>query len=343
MRRVLVVTAAQAVVTTALLVALAVATLLLWPGDPLTTLTGTPEADVDGTPVTPAVVLVLVLAVLVASAVALAIAAWVAARRADRVGHLLTTLGERAERLGPGDPRPVPLRSGIEEVDRLDAALARGAQQGAKRLASERDFAADASHQLRTPLTALLMRLEEIASTDDLAVVEEEATIAIGQVERLSRVVDELMSRTRSGVDANPVVSLDSVLASLQREWQPAFAGVRRSIHVSGERGLGVRATPVALAQILTTLLENSLLHGSGTVEIAARRAGPSVVIEVADSGEGVPAAIAPHIFERSVSSSGSGLGLSLARDLAEAAGGRLELVRARPPLFALFLSASAM
>ena len=343
MRRVLVVTAAQAVATTALLVALAVAALLLWPGDPLTTLTGTPETDVDGTPVTPVVVLVLVLAVLVAGAVALAVAAWVAVRRADRVGHLLTTLGERAERLGPGDPRPVPLRSGIGEVDRLDAALARGAQQGAKRLASERDFAADASHQLRTPLTALLMRLEEIASTDDLSVVEEEATIAIGQVERLSRVVDELMSRTRSGVDANPAVSLDSVLAALQREWQPAFAGVRRSIHVSGERGLGVRATPVALAQILTTLLENSLLHGSGTVEIAARRAGPSVVIEVADSGEGVPAAIAPHIFERSVSSSGSGLGLSLARDLAEAAGGRLELVRARPPLFALFQSARAM
>ena len=56
-----------------------------------------------------------------------------------------------------------------------------------------------------------------------------------------------------------------------------------------------------------------------------------------------MPAAIAPHIFERSVSSSGSGLGLSLARDLAEAAGGRLELVRATPPLFALFLSASAL
>ena len=118
---------------------------------------------------------------------------------AEEVAHFLATLGERAERLGPGDPRPVPLRSGIEEVDRLDAALARGAQQGAKRLASERDFAADASHQLRTPLTALLMRLEEIASTDDLTVVEEEANIAIGQVERLSRVVDDLMSRTRSG------------------------------------------------------------------------------------------------------------------------------------------------
>ena len=343
MRRLLVVTVAQAVVITALLVGVAVAALLLWPGDPLKSLAPASDRGFAGTPPVP-----VVLAALAGrggrwpAPIALGIAALMADRRASRVAHFLATLGERAERLGPGDPRPVPLRSGIEEVDRLDAALARGAQQGAKRLASERDFAADASHQLRTPLTALLMRLEEIASTDDLVVVEEEANIAIGQVERLSRVVDDLMSRTRSGTETNPAVSLDSVLASLQREWQPAFAGARRSIHVSGERGLGIRATPTALAQILTTLLENSLMYGRGTVEIAARRAGPSVVIEVADEGDGVPAAIAPHIFERSVSSSGSGLGLSLARDLAEAAGGRLELVRAKPPLFALFLSASS-
>ena len=343
MRRLLVVTVAQAVAVTALLVGLAVAALLLWPGDPLKSLASASDQDFEGTPPTPVVLAVLAAAVLVSGGVALALTAWMADRRASDVADYLMTLGERAERLGSGDPRPVPLHSGIEEVDRLDAALARGAAEGAKRLASERDFAADASHQLRTPLTALLMRLEEIASTDDLAVVGEEAGIAIGQVERLSGVVDDLMSRTRDGVDAIPAVSLDSVLASLQREWQPAFAAARRSIHVRGERGLGVRSTPVALAQILTTLLENSLTHGRGTVEISARRAGPSVVIEIADAGDGVPAAIAPHIFERSVSSSGSGLGLTLARDLAEAAGGRLELVRARPPLFALFLSASAL
>lgn len=337
MRRLLVVTAVQAVVITAVLITVGVTVSILWRDDPSEALVGASgETDAGSALVSLGAHL---LAVLVASALALGVAAWVADRRASRVAHFLATLGERAERLAPGDPRPVPLNSGIEEVDRLDAALARGAQQGAKRLASERDFAADASHQLRTPLTALLMRLEEIASTDDLAVVGEEASIAIGQVERLSRVVDDLMSRTRSGVETNPTVSLDSVLASLQREWQPAFAGARRSIHVSGERGLQVRATPVALAQILTTLLENSLSHGSGTVEVAARRSGPSVVIEVSDRGPGVPAAIAPHVFERSVSSSGSGLGLTLARDLAEAAGGRLELARAAPPLFALFLS----
>jgi len=340
-RRLLVLTVAQAVAITAALVGLAVAALLLWPEDPLKSLAPRSDQDFPGTPPAPAVLAALLAAVVVAGGLAMALASLMADRRATRLAKFLATLGERAERLAPGDPRPVPLRSGIEEIDRLDAALARGAQQGAKRLASERDFAADASHQLRTPLTALLMRLEEIAITDDLKVVEEEANIAIDQVERLSRVVDDLMSRTRSGTETAPAVSLDSVLASLQREWEPAFAGASRSIRISGERGLGVRATPTALAQILTTLLENSLMYGRGTVGISARRAGPSVVIEVTDEGDGVPAAIAPHIFERSVSSSGSGLGLSLARDLAEATGGRLELVRAKPPLFAVFLSAS--
>jgi len=73
-----------------------------------------------------------------------------------------------------------------------------------------------------------------------------------------------------------------------------------------------------------------------------ARRSGPSVVIEVSDQGDGVPATIAPHIFERSVSSGlgqSTGLGLALARDLAESNGGRLDLVSAQPARFALFLS----
>ena len=125
--------------------------------------------------------------------------------------------------------------------------LARSAQQLTTSLASERDFAADASHQLRTPLTALLMRLEEIGVTDDLDVVQEEAGIAIAQVERLTRVVDDLMSRTRRGARTTPKpsVSLDSVIAALQREWQPAFEQARRSVRVHGERGLVVQATPV--------------------------------------------------------------------------------------------------
>ena len=284
-------------------------------------------------------VLILTALILVLVLLGLAAGYVVARRRARLLGDPLTELAERAERLGAGESRFLPLDSGIGELDRISDVLSRSATQVTRNLAAERDFAADASHQLRTPLTALLMRLDEIASTDDLSVVQEEAQVAIDQVERLSKVVDDLMGRTRVSDPARPSVSLDAVLASLQREWQPAFASSKRSMRIHGERGLRVRATPVALAQILSTLVENALAHGRGTVDIAARRAGPSVVVELGDEGEGVAASIAPHIFERSVSSSGSGLGLTLARDLAEDNGGRLELVSTQPAVFAVFLS----
>jgi signal transduction histidine kinase len=288
--------------------------------------------------------LVQLLAIIVGlSVIAVLAGLLVASLQAGRFAEPMTQLADRAERLGAGESRFQPLVTGIREVDRVSEVLARSAHQMTRSLASERDFASDASHQLRTPLTALLMRLEEIAVTDDLAVVQEEASIAITQVERLTTVVDELLSRTRRGHDATPPsVSLDSVIASLQREWQPAFEQARRSVRVHGQRGLSVRATPVALSQVLSTLLENSLAHGRGTVDVEARRSGPSVVVEVSDQGDGVPSTIAPHIFERSVSTARStGLGLALARDLAEANGGRLELIQTQPAIFALFLSES--
>ena len=294
----------------------------------------------SGTPTSTSIRLFLVVVGL--ATLALAAGVVVATQQARRLALPMTLLADRAERLGAGESRIQPLHSGIAELDQVSEVLSRSAQRLTKSLASERDFAADASHQLRTPLTALLMRLEEIAATDDLEVAQEEASIAMDQVERLTRVVDDLMSRTRRGGDeSKATVSLDSVIAALQREWQPAFEQARRSVRVHGERGLVVQAKPVDLSQVLSTLLENALAHGRGTVDVHARRSGPSVVVEVSDQGEGVPATIAPHIFERSVTTTGTGLGLALARDLAESNGGRLELIQAQPAIFALFLSES--
>lgn len=259
-----------------------------------------------------------------------------------RVERSSKELVELATRFAAGEARLTPVHSEIDEIEHVSGVMTRRAHDMTKSLAAERDFAADASHQLRTPLTALLMRLEEISETDDADVVKEEANIAIAQVERLTRVVDDLLGRTRGAGGPSPAVSLDSVIAALQREWQPAFEQARRSVRVRGERGLFVRSTPVALSQVLSTLLENSLVHGRGTVDVHARRSGPSVIVEVSDQGDGVPAAMAPHIFERSVSSGAggsTGLGLALARDLAESNGGRLDLVQAQPARFALFLS----
>ena len=98
-----------------------------------------------------------------------------------------------ANRLAAGEARLAPVRSDIAEIDTVSEVMTRRAHDMTKSLAAERDFASDASHQLRTPLTALLMRLEEISLTDDAEVVKEEANIAIAQVERLTRVVDDLL------------------------------------------------------------------------------------------------------------------------------------------------------
>lgn len=258
---------------------------------------------------------------------------------ADTAGPV-EELTRRAERVDDGPVIFQPLRSGIDEIDRISQVFEGHAADLTKSLAAEREFASDASHQLRTPLTALLMRLDEISMSDDIAQMHEEATVAITQVERLTTVVDKLLQRARESPSGPlPTISLDSVIAELQREWQPAFAAARRSVKVSGERGMQVVSSRSGLSQILATLLENTLQHGSGTVEVMARRNGPSVVVEVSDLGKGVDPAIAPHIFQRRVSTGGTGLGLALARDLAQANGGRLELRSAQPAVFALFLS----
>ena len=94
---------------------------------------------------------------------------------------------------------------------------------------------------------------------------------------------------------------------------------------------------------MLAALIENSLMHGGGTVALRTRVTGNQAVVEVTDEGPGVPADLGARIFERTISGRNStGIGLAVARDLAEADGGRLELLQQQPPVFALFLQPHA-
>lgn len=261
-------------------------------------------------------------------------------RRARSLAGLMDCLVEQAEAIGTGRHTPDLGHTGIDEIDRLATAIRTTDRTVMQALTSERQFAADASHQLRTPLTALGLRLEEIALTNDIEEARAEAEAAIGQLERLTRVTEDLRHRSASRGGEARDAKLDAILAALVRDWQAPFERERRAIRVGGERGLTVRGSASMLSQVLATLLENSLKHGAGTVEIDVRRNGPSVVIEVGDHGPGVDALIAPRIFERNVTSGqGTGIGLGVARGLAEASGGRLELLSARPVKFGIFLS----
>ncbi len=194
------------------------------------------------------------------------------------------------------------------------------------------------------------MRLEEIIATaegdqpGDRDLVKEEATIALSQVERLTDVVQRLLTNSRDPRSGSAVgFDLDEVVKQQIEEWKPAYRGEGRAIVRSGKPGLRAVGTPGAVAQVLATLIENALMHGDGAVALRTRVTGNQVVVEVTDEGPGVDPELGARVFERTVSGRNStGLGLAVARDLAEADGGRLELLQQLPPVFALFLSREA-
>lgn len=273
--------------------------------------------------------------------VAVIAAILLAVRQANRLSAPLTDLAETAERLGSGDPRPRHRRYGVPELDRVADVLDASAERIARMLTAERRLAADASHQLRTPLTALSMRLEEISATDDPETVKEEANIALTQVERLTDVVERLLTNARDPRTGSAIVfDLDEVVKQQIAEWRSAYRSAGRALVCSGKQGMRAVGTPGAVAQVLAALIENSLMHGGGTVALRTRVTGNQAVIEVTDEGPGVPGELGARIFERAISGRNStGIGLAVARDLAEADGGRLELLQQHPPVFALFLS----
>jgi signal transduction histidine kinase len=276
-----------------------------------------------------------------ALAAATALAGWLTAVLAGRLGRPVEELAEAASRLGRGDPRPLGRRYGVADLDQVADGIDTSARRLSSLLAADRELTADASHQLRTPLTALSMRLEEmIASADDPDVVREEGSAALAQAERLADVVTQLLSPARRATSSAALTGIDEIVRQQVVEWEPAFRRVRRKLVVIGVRGLQAHVTPGGLAQVLATLLDNALMHGGGTVTLQTSQNSRSVVVEVRDEGKGVPPELVPRIFERSVSGrpEGTGLGLALARSMAAADGGRVVLIKAKPATFAVFL-----
>ena len=285
------------------------------------------------------VVALVVVAAVVAFGAGIAMAMW----QANRLAAPLVYLAASAEQLGSGQVRPSLEPSGVEEIDLVAAELARSSDRMAGKMAAERQFASDASHQLRTPLTALSMRLEEISMASDNPDVSEEARIALEQVERLVSVVDDLLKRSRrTQGGTTEAVHLIEVVRQQEEEWAPSFEAAGRKLVIDVAPDAQVLATPGALAQALATLIENSLKHGAGQTTVRSRPSGASgaMVIEVGDEGEGVPDDLAARVFDRGATSgAGTGLGLSLARDLVAVDGGRIELAQRRPAVFAVFLA----
>jgi two-component system OmpR family sensor kinase len=212
-------------------------------------------------------------------------------------------------------------------LDRL--AEARATERAA--LDRERRFVAEASHQLRTPLTIITSEVElaQLASSDHDA--QAEALRSIGEeADRMARLADQLVllaagDEQRLVGPREPVAVGDLLLAASERHRAHA-AELGRSITVRADSGLAVPADRARLEVALDSLVENALQHGAGDIEVSGSGTGREVVLSVRDRGPGFPAAVAAEAFERfrrGSRSSGTGLGLAIVQAVARAHGGQ--------------------
>ena len=280
------------------------------------------------------------LAVLLVTAV---LAYW----QSRRLTRPLTRLAATSAQLGEGDFTVRNPPSGIAEIDAVGRALDGTASRLGDALERERSFSADASHQLRTPLTGLRLTLEraERRPTADHELLAD----AVAQVDKLDNTITQLLSLARDTHDDRATLDPRELLAEVERRWGRALSHSDRALVVTIDDGAPIaRASQTAILHVLDILLENASTHGAGTVEVRARGSRGALALDVSDEGAGI-AGDPDLLFRRRHQGNGadddangergSGIGLALARRLAEAEGGLLVLSVARPhPRFSLFL-----
>jgi signal transduction histidine kinase len=279
--------------------------------------------------------------VMVALGAVAVLATWLLARhQARRLSAPLESLAGAAQRLGEGDFSVRTTATGIPEIDAAGSALDVTAGRLGDLVSRERAFSSHASHQLRTPLTGLRLTLE--TAIDAPAPAQRVAVgSALESADRLERTIGDLLSLARHRPGDQAALPLDDLVADWTSAWSGVLAGRGRRLQVTTAPELPVsRASAGAVRQVVDVLVDNAVVHGGGTVALVVRDAGATVAIDVSDEGDGPPDPDA--VFRsRQDGASGHGIGLALARALAEAEGGRLVLSRARPPVFSLLLPAA--
>jgi signal transduction histidine kinase len=243
-----------------------------------------------------------------------------------------------AEAVGRGDLAARAPAEGPDEVRDLAHVFNETAAKLEGLLHSQEAFVADASHQLRTPLTALRLRLENLES-DVAERGRGSLEGALAEVERLSGLVDGLLALARSDASEERAGALDlrGVVDSRSEAWSALAAERGVSLEAAANGRVVARAAPDRLEQVVDNLLSNALdVSPPGSrIRLEARRDGDWVELHVVDEGPGLGAEERERAFDRfwrgGGGSDGSGLGLAIVKRLVAADDGQVELRPADP------------
>jgi len=276
-----------------------------------------------------------------AGAVALVLSILLALLVSRSVAAPLQRVAAAAEAIARGEAGTRAPVSGPQEVRALASSFNTMADRVEAARQSQRDFVANVSHELKTPLTSIQgfsqALLDGTASTPETAA--RAARVVHEEAERMRRMVDELLTLARFDagqmVMARDPVELGPLLRACVEKLAPQAQAAEVALELDVPDRLLVTGDADRLAQVLSNLLDNGVAHtpAGGSVAVAARRAGEGHFVEVTvtDTGRGIPADALPRIFERFYQvdkarrrSRGAGLGLAITKEIVEAHGGTI-------------------
>ena len=219
-------------------------------------------------------------------------------------------LDARAEETGPTETREVATAFN-EMTERLGTVLA-----------AQREFVANASHQLRTPLTGLRLRIEA-ARAKEGAAAEAELEAAEREVERLARLLTSLLTLAREGdkPGRSAIVSLSRAAERAHERWAASAESERRELELAGHGEATIEASEEDVAILLDNLIENALRYSPSRVTVDWGRDDGEAWLAVVDEGPGLAPGDEDRLFERfargNADGGGTGLGLAIVETLA--------------------------
>ncbi|MBK3623671.1 HAMP domain-containing histidine kinase [Streptomyces sp. MBT49] len=276
------------------------------------------------------------------AALALTVAVVVARRQARSLAAPLEDLSRHCRAVAEGDLNARAARSSIGEIDQAARTHNEMLHSLSELLRHERDFTANASHQLRTPLTGLQLALEAGLAQDDDAGLRPVLTEALATTHRLHDTVEEVLRLSDTNTvspSAAGKITVGQLLRDAEERWHGLFARDGRRLECAvRDSPTDVLVPGAPVSEVLGILLDNARVHGRGTVRITVRDLEDALAVDVRDEGAvtGEPA----RLFDRGHTEGGpgTGIGLALARDLAVSLGGRISLTSTRPATFTLLL-----
>ncbi len=258
--------------------------------------------------------------------------AWLLARS---IGRPVERLEVVAEDLGRGDLEARAPIGGPEEVASLAASFNRMADAMQANTNAQRDFVANASHQLRTPMTGIRLRLEAIEGEGGSAA--EQAAKAQRELARLTSLVDDLLAlaKATSIGSAGSAVEIDGAVDEAVGRWTDTARMRGTSLGIGRRDAATVLADPADVAHVLDNLIENAILYApaGGHITVEALAGGTASSLVVTDDGPGIPVEERERVFERffrgsvgRASSPGTGLGLAIVGELVHRWGGEVRI-----------------